>query len=609
MNKRINKSKSILYLGIGLFAYLFIPLSAVQAAGEFQADYDVTYAVSPGGTTIVTQNVTLTNEETNLYPQKYSILIDSQKIQNVIAYDNGGIVASQIQQQDGKTDITLPFNEHVVGMGKQLKFSLRYEDADIAKKNGSIWEINIPGVANDPDLATYFVTLSVPPTFGPNAYMSPLPSSAGRWSKEQMVSGGISAAYGTEQFFDIGLTYNIENTSVAPQSTEIALPPNTSFQKVLINSLDPKPKTILRDKDGNWLAQYDLLPTQRMEIQAKITVSVRLTPYDNTTEEINRDEYLRPLKYWESQSKEIMDLAAQYKTPREIYAYVVRTLSYDYTRVNQSPVRKGALQALASPKNSICMEFTDLFVAIARAAGIPARQVLGYAYTTNAKLRPLSFVSDVLHAWPEYYDDARKMWIPIDPTWANTTGGVNYFDKLDFNHIVFAIQGQSSDYPYPAGFYKKSGSNSKDVVVQFSDHKIVEGNEKLSVSYNFPKSVTSGFPAVGSVVIENPNGSAVPSSTILVQSTPFDVAITKTLTDIPPYARISVPISIPLPNYFMKGNGTITTTVDDDVTNYSYEIKPFMYLFIIPVFLLSIACILIAVITARHSLSWKRYKK
>jgi transglutaminase-like putative cysteine protease len=609
MNKRMHGSTSILYWIIGVVVYLFIPLSLAQAVGEFQADYDVTYAVSPTGTTVVTQNVTLTNNETNLYPQKYSILIDSQKIRNVIAYDNGGIVSAQIQQQDGKTDITLPFNEHVVGLGKQLKFSLRYEDADIAQKNGSIWEINIPGVTNDPDLATYFVTLSVPPTFGPNAYMSPLPSLGGRWTKEQMISGGISAAYGTEQFFDIGLTYNIENASVAPRSTEIALPPNTSFQKVIINSLDPKPKTILRDKDGNWLAQYDLLPAQRMEIQAGITVSVRMAPYEHTTEEINRDDYLRPLKYWESQSKEIMDLAAVYKTPRDIYAYVVRTLSYDYNRVNQSPVRKGALWALASPTNSICMEFTDLFIAIARAAGIPARQVLGYAYTTNAKLRPLSLVSDVLHAWPEYYDDTRTMWIPIDPTWANTTRGVNYFDKLDFNHIAFAIQGQSSEYPYPAGYYKKSGSNSKDVTVQFSDHKVVQGETKLSVSYNFPKSVTSGFSAVGSVVIENPNGSAVPSSTILVQSTPFDVAITKTLTDIPPYARVSIPVSIPLPNYFMKGTGTITTTIDTDVSKYSYEIKPFIYLFIIPIFLLSAICIFIAVITARHSLLWKRYKK
>src|SRR5260221_11720212 len=149
-----------------LFVYaLFGLFSLVHAAGEFQADYDVEYAISPAGVTIVTQNVTLTNKLTNLYPQKYSILIDSEKIRNVIAYDAGGIVTPQITQKDGKTEITLPFHDKIVGLGKQLHFSLRYENTDIAQKNGTIWEVNIPGVATDPDLASYAVTLRVPPTF------------------------------------------------------------------------------------------------------------------------------------------------------------------------------------------------------------------------------------------------------------------------------------------------------------------------------------------------------------------------------------------------------------------------------------------------------------
>ena len=59
------------------------------------------------------------------------------------------------------------------------------------------------------------------------------------------------------------------------------------------------------------------------------------------------------------------------------------------------------------------MEFTDLFVAIARAAGIPARESVGYAYTTNSRLRPLSLVTDVLHAWPEYYDADKKIWVHL----------------------------------------------------------------------------------------------------------------------------------------------------------------------------------------------------
>lgn len=64
-----------------------IPHTKVQAIGEFQADYEVQYAVAPSGKTIVTQHVTLTNKLPNFYPEEYSLLVDSDKISNIIAYD------------------------------------------------------------------------------------------------------------------------------------------------------------------------------------------------------------------------------------------------------------------------------------------------------------------------------------------------------------------------------------------------------------------------------------------------------------------------------------------------------------------------------------------
>lgn len=602
--------RAFVYSFICLFVYSFIRPPAALAAGEFQADYDVQYVVAPSGTTIVTQNVTLTNKLSNLYPQKYSIIIDSDKIKNVIAYDNGGIVSPQISQKDGKTEILLPFNEKIVGLGKQLRFSLRYENTDIAQKNGSIWEVNIPGVANDPDLESYNVTLRVPPTFGANAYMSPPPGAGTRWNKEQMVQGGISAAYGTTQVFDMSLSYFLENPTVGVKTMEISLPSDTPYQKIIVHSIEPKPKTVLADRDGNWLAQYDLLPAQRLDIVAKVTVTTFLYPSPDAKEELtNPSDYTKPLKYWESQNAQIQALAAQYTTPRQIYNYVVRTLSYDYKRISQTPIRKGAASALVNPENSICMEFTDLFIAIARAAGIPAREIIGYAYTTNSRLRPLSLVSDVLHSWPEYYDSERKLWIPIDPTWANTTGGINYFDKLDFNHIALSIHGMSSDYPYPAGFYKKNGKDSKDVLVKFADVVPKENVGEIVVTYQFPKQVSSGFSANGTVIIENISGTAIGGKKVSIQSAPFDVAIYKELSHIPPYSKVSIPISIPLDSYFLQGKGLITTTVDDQVTTYDFDIQPFIYRFTTPLFIVAIVLLLVVFFTVRSTILWKRRKK
>lgn len=560
------------------------PLHQVRAAGQFSADYDVQYAVAPSGVTIVTQNVTLTNQLSNLYAQKYSIIIDSTKVKNIIAYDNGGIITPEISQNEGKTQIILVFNERVVGLGKQLHFSLRYEDSQIASKNGSIWEVNIPGVARDADMASYFVSLRVPSTFGPNAYMSPLPASGSRWTKDQMVQGGISAAYGESQVFDVDLSYFLENPTITTTLKEIALPPDTAYQKVHITDLTPKPKTVLADRDGNWLAQYELLPAQRLDIKARAQITIKMSPFPGTERELeDSGVYTRPVRFWESQDPEIMALASQYRTPRAIYSYVVDTLSYDYKRVNESPKRKGASETLKNPSQSICMEFTDLFIAIARAAGIPAREAIGFAYTNNAKLRPLSFVSDVLHAWPEYYDSEQKRWIPIDPTWADTTGGVNYFDKLDFNHITFAQLGESSELPYPAGFYKREGQQSKDVQVQFAQKKLEAPEERLVSTILFPKTITAGLTSRGSVIVENTQGVSVPNVELAVRSTPVNVRVQKTVQHLPPFAKISIPLEIPIEGYFTRGTGSVAVSVNGQTTEYQFAIQPVSARFVVPI--------------------------
>ena len=68
-----------------------------------------------------------------------------------------------------------------------------------------------------------------------------------------------------------------------------------------------------------------------------------------------------------------------------------------------------ALEVLRT-KVGDCNEHTVLFVAMARALGIPARINVGVAYVRGAFY---------YHAWPEVYIDegkGRGMWLPVDPT-------------------------------------------------------------------------------------------------------------------------------------------------------------------------------------------------
>jgi hypothetical protein len=71
-----------------------------------------------------------------------------------------------------------------------------------------------------------------------------------------------------------------------------------------------------------------------------------------------------------------------------------------------------ALEVLRT-KVGDCNEHTALYVAMARAAGIPARIAVGLVYVSAAR------GAFYYHAWPEVYLDegnGRGLWLPVDPT-------------------------------------------------------------------------------------------------------------------------------------------------------------------------------------------------
>lgn len=588
-------------------SFLYLGVPSVSATGEFQADYDVQYAVAPSGKTIVTQQVTLTNKLPNFYPQEYSLLLDSDKINNIIAYDDGGIITPSISVKEGKTQIGLKFNVKAIGLGKSLPFSLRYEHAGIASKNGSIWEIYVPGVLNDPDIGAYDVSLAVPPTFGPAAYLSPKPGKGKSWTKEQMIRGGIAGAYGNAQNFDVSLSYSLSNSGVVSELQEIALPPSTAFQKVVLHSLTPTPVTVTSDGDGNWLARYEVAPRQTISVTAKATISIYLNARkDYKTTAPDAAKYLAEAPYWQTKAPEITKLASQLPTARAIYDYVSTALQYDYDKVTAPTTRMGALGILSSPKKAVCMEFTDLFIAIARAAGIPARRVVGYAYTNNPKLRPLSLISDVLHAWPEYYDSQAGIWVPVDPTWANTTGGVDYFTKLDFNHITFAVQGLDSSMPYPAGYYRASDASGRDISVEFAASAEDKGAQ-VTTTIEFPSQVGAGTKVTGALVVTNKGGESAYNIAASALSEPGNIKVTEVIPELLPYAVVRIPLVGSFDQTITSVPGQIRARVNDVTLTQSFQIQPLYWL--VGVGAVSLVLALAVALKLIHMLIWKIFKK
>jgi hypothetical protein len=122
-------------------------------------------------------------------------------------------------------------------------------------------------------------------------------------------------------------------------------------------------------------------------------------------------EYLKATKFLQSDDDRIKKLAAETvgeeKDPYRA-ACLLNTWVFRNVRKVFTPMMSNALDTLKSRRGD-CGEHAALFVALCRAAGIPAREVAGLAHTTT-------LAGDVLggHAWAEVYAGGR--WIAMDPT-------------------------------------------------------------------------------------------------------------------------------------------------------------------------------------------------
>ena len=581
----------VVLLIVLLFTINYSPFTDnVFAQGEFETDYKVFYLVDSFGKTDVRQEIVLKNKTANYYADKFELKIGSTKVENVKAQDNVGALETNVKFEDNQTLISVKFNQKVIGLGKTLSWNLTYTSGELAAKSGQIWEISIPRLAKAADIGSYQATVSVPISFGPVAFTTPTPKNINKLSgrqeftfdKDQLIQSGISMSFGQKQVFSFKLNYYLENNNLTGQFHNIALPPDNNYQKIVLEKLDPKPVNMSVDADGNFLAKYKLAPRTNLDITAMGYVEVFSKPSRRIVKNLSieeRDRYTQPQKYWETNNTIIKDKASSLKTPRAIYDFVVSTLTYSKERLNQPKIeRLGAVKALASPKDAVCMEFTDLFIALARAAGIPAREIEGYAYTQNERLRPLSLTlpeGDVLHAWPEYWDD-NLGWVQIDPTWGSTSGGLDYFNILDFNHLTFVQRGESSTFPYPAGAYKrKENLGEKSVFVSFAQD-LPTPTLTPSLTLSFPQKIISAIPLKVEATVANVGSTSIIGQELSLKSDKLENKSTPKieLAILPPFAQENFQFTLQARGLFLNTQDTLVLSYADTQVSKPVRILP-----------------------------------
>jgi hypothetical protein len=541
-------SKLLLKLTLLSALSLIIPPYTI-ASVDFHIDSRTEYRIQEDGKTKVTNHITIENTKPGIYASTYNLNLENIEVVSPRVIENNVILPANVSKSGNTTTLTVNFSKPVVGSGNKRNVVIEYQVDTFAEKRGEVWEISIPGLSRPDSFRKYEVTLIVPTSFGKKAYMSPVPIQIEEtnqelvytYDKNSFENTGITAGFGKFQVFSFVLNYHLENPLQNKTKTQIALPPDTAFQQVHYDSILPSPDKVEMDEDGNWLAFYTLSPREKLDITAAGFVQIfnqpRLFRPMSAKSTLTN---LRPTFYWQSTDTKIKELARTYSTPKEIYDFVVNYLSYDYEKVKSTPVRLGAINAIANPTNAVCTEFTDLFIAIARAAGIPAREINGFAYTENPQIQPLSLVADVLHSWPEYYSVSSNAWIPIDPTWGSTTNGVDFFENFDLRHFAFVIHGKDDRLPYPAGSYKLGATPQKDVFVNFAELP-AERDTKIQIKHRL-EGIFSPFSRKLHISIENQGPRAVYNLTPEI-SFPEDLNL-KELPYLLPYSKEEFSITI-----------------------------------------------------------------
>lgn len=442
---------------------------SVTALNQFTTDYQISYQIQPSGQTRVKYQINQTNNLSRVYATEFSLSVSHTDIENLKVKDFTTPINPDITLTDNITNINFAFENKTVGKDKTHNFSIEYDTNDIAVKTGAVWEINIPKITAKENIDTLTVTLLVPPDFPKPVFIDPKPQKIQdnlyTFSSHSLINKPISALFGDQQYFQLNAAYHLKNELAVSAEKVIALPPNTGYQEVYLKNLDPGPKNITQDTDGNWLAVYQLKPKQELDIKLEQIIKLNFNPRPAKLEDPKR--YLQSTDIWDFNSAPFQTINTRLNRPQQVFDLVTSSLIYNYSLVKKDPLsREPASFSLEHPTQAICTNFTDLFIALARKNNIPSREIQGFALSQNDKLKPLSLSQDVLHAWPEYFDSQTSSWIQVDPTWTSTTNGVDYFNKLDLNHIAFVVHGQDAVYPLPAGFYKNSTKTGKNINIK-----------------------------------------------------------------------------------------------------------------------------------------------
>lgn len=354
-------------------------------------------------------------------------------------------------------------------------FIFSYTNSQLASKAGALADVYIQAFSQDFRFSTgnvdyfYKTTLKVPTSLGEENFVVPTPQEKYKegefdvytFSQEQLVGTYVWVQRGKVQYYKFKIAQKIPSTETSNTGNQneyrMIIPRSHNGvkinQEVFFTNIEPKPKYITTDKDGNLIGVF-MIPSHESDeitIEGYATVSVvdvEITNAGNFSDiPLDFDKtYTAAAQYWEVDNSMIQQKALELKEQKEsifevlnvTYDYIVDSIDYSQVKrfgVNQ---RQGALKTLNGGA-AVCMEYSDLYITLLRAQKIPSRAAFGYGYDSKEPAN-----NQELHQWVQAYVPLQKEWLNIDPTWGENgpslIGG-------DMNHFLTHVASENPNEP------------------------------------------------------------------------------------------------------------------------------------------------------------------
>jgi transglutaminase-like putative cysteine protease len=218
-----------------------------------------------------------------------------------------------------------------------------------------------------------------------------------------------------------------------------------------------EPRTY-HDGFGNTVHYYNLVrPHSRLSVTSRSIVETGIEQDADPGEDLVQDflRFRSPVKdvpgVRELASRfPVADLASGDEIERaldELTLAISREFTYDRAVTNVY----SAVDDVLALRSGVCQDFAHLFIAVARAMGVPARYVSGYIHDPRGKR-----VTGASHAWGEAWVHGRG-WIGYDAT---------HPVRITENHVRIAVGRDYGDAAPTRGVYVGSATGKMDVKVR-----------------------------------------------------------------------------------------------------------------------------------------------